>query len=113
MAHPSITARNERKQSSMNTKLEYEHWSLVKVNKRRVGGAVALLLLLPLAAWAGGVVTNCTEADLRAAMAGGGAVTFACDGRILLANTITNVIDTTLDASGRQVTISGNHAVRV
>ena len=40
-------------------------------------------------------------------------VTFACDGTILLANTITNVSDTRLDGSGHQVTISGNRAVRV
>jgi hypothetical protein len=46
-------------------------------------------------------------------VAGGGVVTFACDGTINLANTITNVVDTTLDASGRQITISGSNAVRV
>ncbi len=97
----------------MNTKCGYEHQWLTKLSKRGVGGAVALLLLLPTAAWAGGVVTNCTESDLRAAMVGGGAVTFACDGTILLANTISNVSDTTLDGSGRQVTITGNNAVRV
>ena len=46
-------------------------------------------------------------------MAGGGTVTFACDGTITLASTITNVNDTMLDGSGHQVTISGNGAVRV
>ena len=40
-------------------------------------------------------------------MAGGGVVTFACDGTITLASTITNDYDTTLDGSGHQVTISG------
>src|SRR5689334_19596743 len=73
----------------------------------------ALLLLLPVAAWAGGVVTNCTEGDLRAAMAGGGTVTFACDGTITLASTITNTLDTMLDATGHQITISGRDTVRV
>ena len=63
----------------------------------------AAIFFVPSAAWAGGVVTNCTEADLRAAMAGGGMVTFACDGTITLASTITNVSNTTLDGSGRQV----------
>src|ERR1035441_9158796 len=82
LAHPAITARNERKESVMNTKCGYEHQWLTKLSKCGVGGAVALLLLLPVAAWAGGVVTNCTEADLRAAMAGGGVGTFACDGTI-------------------------------
>jgi hypothetical protein len=97
----------------MQTKREYEHGSLVKVNKRGVGGALALLLLLPLAAWAGGVVTSCTEAALRAAMVGGGVVTFACDGTITLAGTLTNNVDLTLDGSGHNVTISGGGAVRV
>jgi hypothetical protein len=97
----------------MNTKLEYEHWSLVKVNKRRVGGAVALLFLLPVAAWAGGVVTTCTESALQAAMAGAGVVTFTCDGTITLASTITISLDTMLDATDHQVTISGGDSVRV
>jgi hypothetical protein len=74
---------------------------------------LTLLLVLPLGAQAGGVVTNCTEAALRAAIARGGTVTFACDGTITLASTITNVSNTRLDGSGHQVTISGGNAVRV
>jgi hypothetical protein len=97
----------------MDAKRKYEQWSLRKVNKRMVGTAIALVLFLPVAAWAGGVVTNCTEAALRGAMAGGGVVTFACDGTITLARTITNVNDITLDGSGRQVTVSGSNTVRV
>src|ERR1039458_8630961 len=108
-----MRTRNEREESSMNTKCRCGHQWLTKLSKRGVRGAVALLLLLPVAAWAGGVVTNCTEAALRAAMAGGGAVAFACDGTITLAGTITNNIDLTLDGSGHQVTISGSNAVRV
>jgi hypothetical protein len=73
----------------------------------------ALLLLLPLAAWAGGMVTSCTEAALRAAVTGGGTVTFACDGTILLANTITNDSGSTLDGSGRLITITASPGVRV
>jgi hypothetical protein len=46
-------------------------------------------------------------------MAGGGTVTFACDGTITLANTLTNELDTVFDATGRSVTISGSNAVRV
>src|ERR1017187_5619473 len=108
-----MTPPNEREESSMNTKCRCGHQWLTKLSKRGVRGAVALLLLLPVAAWAGGVVTNCTEAALRAAMAGGGAVAFACDGTITLAGTITNNVDLTLDGSGHQVTISGSNAVRV
>ena len=72
-----------------------------------VNSAPALLQVFP----PGIVVTN-SEANLRAVMALGGTVTFACDGTIILANTITNVSDTRLDGSGHQVTISGNN-VRV
>src|ERR1051325_7603317 len=63
--------------------------------------------------FAGGVVTNCTEANLRAAMAGGGLVTFACDGTITLSKTITNSLSATLNGTGHQITISGGNAVRV
>ena len=73
---------------------------------------VAAILLLPSLGRAGGVVTNGTEAALRAALAGGGTVTFACDGPITLANTITNNLNLTLDGSGHQVTISGGLSVR-
>jgi hypothetical protein len=59
------------------------------------------------------IVTQCTEGNLRTAMAGGGTVTFTCDGIITLGNTITIDKDTVLDASGHQITISGNSAVRV
>jgi len=55
---------------------------------------------------------NCTEADLRAALAGGGVVTFKCDGTIALTETITNDLDTVLDGTGHQVSLSGN-AVRL
>jgi len=70
-------------------------------------------LWLPLAAWGGGVVTDCSEANLRAAMTDGGTVTFACDGIITLTSTITNDVDTGLDGSGHQVTISGGNSVGV
>lgn len=62
---------------------------------------------------ADGTVTSCTETSLRAAMAGGGAVSFACDGTITLTSTISNLVDTVLDGRGRQVVISGGSTVRV
>src|SRR5439155_1650675 len=40
-------------------------------------------------AHAEGMVSNCTQADLSAALKGGGLVTFSCDGTIGLTNTIT------------------------
>jgi hypothetical protein len=97
----------------MNTKCGYEHQWLTKLSKHGVRVVFALLLLLPVAAWAGGVVTNCTEAALRAAMAGGGTVTLACDGTITLSSTITNNLDAKLDATGHQVVISGANRVGV
>jgi len=56
----------------MNVRAGYENRSSMMLRREGVRAALALLLLLPVAAKAGGVVTNCTEADLRAAMAGGG-----------------------------------------
>lgn len=67
----------------------------------------------PTPAQAGGVVTVCDEAHLLAALAGGGAVTFACSGTIVLTNTITIAADTTIDGTGQAITISGNHTVGV
>ena len=74
---------------------------------------VFALWLLPLAAWGGGVVTNCSEANLRAASLGGGTVTFAGDGTITLARTMTNDHELTLDGSGHQIVISGGGRVRI
>jgi len=59
------------------------------------------------------VVTNCDEASLRAAMAGGGTVTFACDGTITLTNTITATTNTVLDGTGHSVKVSGGNTVPV
>jgi predicted outer membrane repeat protein len=75
---------------------------------------VLLVLVLPAApAHAGGVVAICDEAHLRAALTGGGTVTFSCSGYITLANTITVSANTTIDGSGQSVTISGSDSVRV
>src|SRR5207249_3974537 len=86
---------------------------------RRVG--LPLLLAMALvpsrAPGADGLVTECTEEALRAAITdaleGDGVVEFACDGTITLTNTValTNEdsdtpISLTLDATGRGVTIS-------
>jgi hypothetical protein len=78
-----------------------------------VGVSLIVLLIGGDRSWAGGVVNNCTEADLRAAMAGGGTVTFAYNGTITLTSTITNTLDTVLDGTGRQITVSGGNSNRV
>jgi len=73
-----------------------------------VGAVPALLLFCRPTTHAAGIITNCTSADLSAALIGGGLVTFGCDGTIYLTNTITITNDTTFDASGRtNVIISG------
>ena len=75
--------------------------------------AVIFLLVAPHRGVATGVVTNCSEADLRAALVGGGMVTFACDGTVTLTNTLVIAQNVAIDASGRQVTLSGGGAVRL
>jgi hypothetical protein len=94
----------------MNAIESFRHSALRHSGKHALA---VLMIVLPLAVRAGGVVTIPTEANLRAAMAGGGLVTFACDGTIKLTSTITNEVNTALDASGHQITISGNDSVRV
>src|SRR5579859_7256657 len=64
-------------------------------------------------AFAGGTVTNCTEADLRAVLAGGGNVKFGCGGTLSLANTLEIATDTLIDANGYAVTIDGGSSVRL
>src|SRR5438128_2405266 len=87
-----------------------------RILKRLSFLALALILsrsLLPHGAFAGGVVASCTEGDLNAALANGGTVTFACDGTITLTSTKIVTTNTTVDASGHRITISGGNAVRV
>jgi hypothetical protein len=58
------------------------------------------------------VVTNASQAALEAALASGAPVTFGFDGIIGLTNSILVTTNTTLDASGRQITLDGQNAVR-
>src|ERR1700686_2985210 len=74
---------------------------------------VALALAFAPATRAAGVVSVCDETHLRAALAGGGTVTFTCSGTITLASTIAILLDTTIDGTGQNVTISGGKAVGV
>jgi Chlamydia polymorphic membrane protein (Chlamydia_PMP) repeat len=77
--------------------------------------------ILPLSAHAAGLVTDCSTygttatpgvyvpGTLGAALVGGGTVTFACSGTIVVPG-ITLDADTTIDATGQTVTLSGNNA---
>ncbi|HXJ71497.1 MAG TPA: hypothetical protein VNM37_01545, partial [Candidatus Dormibacteraeota bacterium] len=69
--------------------------------------------MFPMIGFADGVVANCTQEALQAAMQAGGKVTFTCDGTIVLTNSITVAADVILDATGHQVTISGDNRVRL
>ncbi len=70
----------------------------------------ALLEVIPLGTTP---VASCTQGALRAALAGPGPVTFACDGAILLTNTLVISSDIVVDGSGHWVTLSGGNLVQV
>ncbi len=75
---------------------------------------IALALACPQAARAGGVVTACNEPGLKAALLGGGTVTFTCTGTItVLGGTITISQNTTIDGSGHNITISGGGKIQL
>jgi hypothetical protein len=79
------------------------------------------LVVSPLASTqAAGTVTNCTSygsqeifGDLAWALQGGGDVTFACSGAIVVSPEIVLSQDTVIDATGQSVTLSGNNTNRV
>ncbi len=74
---------------------------------------ILAVLFLARAAWGSGTVTELTQANLQAALDGGGLVSFAVSGTITLSSTITIAQDAVLDASGYAVTLSGGSAVRL
>src|ERR1035437_2763127 len=75
--------------------------------------AAVALLSFQCAVFSAGVVTSADETTLRNELAGGGTVTFDCDGVIVLSSTIVIAANTILDASGHNMTISGNEAKRI
>ncbi|MGA2865423.1 MAG: choice-of-anchor tandem repeat GloVer-containing protein [Verrucomicrobiota bacterium] len=75
-----------------------------------VTSAPAILDVIPLGTTP---VASCTQGALRAALAGPGPVTFACDGTITLTDTIEIGTNTVLDGTDHQVTISGGNLVQV
>ena len=81
-------------------------------------GLVSLVFLInPNAAQAAGTVSTCDEASLTTAISSGGTVLFGCDGTITLNTTSTAGFaistNTTLNANGHNVTISGNNTHRI
>lgn len=84
---------------------------------RRYFPSTAILVLggvlFARGAFGGGTISNCTQADLQAALAGGGTAVFACGGTLTLTSTITISQNTVLDAGGYDVAILGGQAVRL
>jgi hypothetical protein len=65
------------------------------------------------AALASGVVSTCDETNLQAALSGGGAVTFACSGDIMLSGGLSISSNTSIDGTGQSVTLDGQGSVQV
>lgn len=77
---------------------------------RRITALVVLVALSQVTARAEGTVTDCTQAALKAAIEGGGTVTFANDCTITLTSSIPIVADTIIDAGSSSVTITASTA---
>jgi hypothetical protein len=75
--------------------------------------SLALLFLVGIASLRAGVLTNCSETDLRVLLGQGGLVTVMCDGTITVTNTLTIATNTILDATGHQFILNGSNSVRV
>src|SRR5690242_11282133 len=75
--------------------------------------ASSSLLITCYSSFGGGVVNSADDASLRAALVGGGAVTFSVDGTINLSRVLVITNDTTIDGTGHNITISGSNSVRV
>jgi hypothetical protein len=83
---------------------------VVTNNLGAVTSAPARLTVIPLGTTP---VAYCTAGALRAALAGPGPVTFACDGTFVVTNTLTIASNILLDGTGHRVTISGGNSVQV
>ena len=77
------------------------------VHKHVANAIFALTVALPLVSHGGGVVSTPTLAAFNSALSGGGAVTFSCDGTITVTGPETISANSTIDASGHNVIISG------
>ncbi len=70
-------------------------------------------VLLPLTGWCSGVISTPTETAFSNALAGGGTVTFACDGVVTLTSPKAISTNTVIDATGHLITISGGSQVQI
>jgi hypothetical protein len=76
-------------------------------------GSALFLLACPMFLQAEGVVADCNETELLAALVGGGEVTFSEDCEITLTAPVVISEDTSIDANGFDVTIDGNSSTRL
>jgi|ERR1022692_661289 hypothetical protein len=95
----------------MKTKTESESCLLMQFKPWAVTVCAALLFLPSLSARGAGVVTDCAESSLRAAMTGGDTVTVACDNTISQTFALFIAKNTVVDASDHQIKISGGNSV--
>jgi hypothetical protein len=82
----------------------------------RSAAFIVLLVVLALQPWrasASGTVTNCTEASLANALAGGGLITLTCAGPITFTSTKVIATNTTIEGPVTGATIRGGSAVRL
>jgi hypothetical protein len=79
-------------------------------------GALAMLLAATLGSWDGHaadtVLTNCSQATLEAALVNGGRIVLTCTGTIPLHSEILIATNTTLEATGGPVTLTGSGSNR-
>src|SRR5208337_1964360 len=80
---------------------------------RVLAALVPSLAIAPMPIHGAGVVTSPTEANLRAALAGGGTVTFATGGTIGLSAVLVITNNTLIDGSGYAVTLTGNNSTAI
>src|SRR5262245_11115020 len=76
-------------------------------------GIFGVLLLSAPTVRAGGDVEGCTEDDFDAAVLSGDLVTFTQDCTITITMPISIGIDTTIDAQGHNVVLSGDNALQL
>jgi hypothetical protein len=104
MGHESLDLLQQR-----NGKL-----NLMKISMGwRLCFALLAITLSNHRAFAAGVVTAATEAELRSALVGGGNITFSVSGKITLTTPLVITNDTVVDGSGQAVILSGGSSVRV
>ena len=74
---------------------------------------LALITALPFSGHSAGVVSTPTLAAFNSALSGGGAVTFSCGGTITVTNPESITANTTIDATGQNIVISGGTSSQI